>query len=173
MREGTGAEEERNGTSKAATKSREVLPSFLPSFQGQAVYTRQVYCTAEEEEEEEEEERRKERLLGRIKGYGQILFAPWGSATKMFGSGFEGPRLEGNSASKQRERERETASNDRVRGPRLGPRAPADGFWNMGRPLMGSFRLAGIESPALMDRRHFVHVYWTRAGRETCTTPDF
>lgn len=74
----------------------------------------------------------------------------------MFGSGF--------GAAFRREllrsggKEREIASNDRVRGPRLGPRAPADGFWNMGRPLMGSFRLAGIESPALMDRRHFVHV---------------
>ena len=132
MREGTGAEEERNGTSKAATKSREVLPSFLPSFQGQAVYTRQVYCTAEEEEEEEEEERRKERLLGRIKGYGQILFAPWGSATKMFGSGFEGPRLEGNSASKQRERERERlratiAFAGLVSG--LEPRLMVSGIW--------------------------------------------
>ena len=108
------------------------LPSFLPSFQGQAVYTRQVYCTAEEEEEEEEEKRRKERLLGRIKGYGQILFAPWGSATKMFGSGFEGPRLEGNSASKQRERERERlratiAFAGLVSG--LEPRLMVSGIW--------------------------------------------
>lgn len=147
MREGAGEGEERNGTSKAATKSREVLPSFLPS--------RAERCIHRAHEEEEGEERN-----GSLAGSKDMArsFLLRGDRPRKCSARVSGPRLEGNCFEAEGKREREIASNDRVRGPRLGPRAPADGFWNMGRPLMGSFRLAGIESPALMDRRHFVHV---------------
>lgn len=121
MREGAGEGEERNGTSKAATKSREVLPSFLPSRAERCIHR------AHEEEEEEGEERN-----GSLAGSKDMArsFLLRGDRPRKCSARVSGPRLERNcfEAEGKRERLRATiAFAGLVSG--LEPRLMVSGIW--------------------------------------------
>lgn len=119
MREGAGEGEERNGTSKAATKSREVLPSFLPSRAERCIHR------AHEEEEEEGEERN-----GSLAGSKDMArsFLLRGDRPRKCSARVSGPRLEGNCFEAEGKRKRERDCEQRSRS-RASSRASSPGWW--------------------------------------------